>query len=820
MSTPTIIIGLGTSGLRVIENVQMYYYENFGKNKPSNVEYLYLETANSEYPNETPEGNDIQRAYISLDNMSNMIEGIKKRCDNPKWLPEAGMIDDAGKGAGGIRSCGRLALWGRNDNGDNFGTVINCIKTAYKNVMHVTNNESSSNLIKPTVFVTGSLTGGTGSGVFIDFGYLIRDIIKDIKNIYGLFLLPNNPTNIDEDLAKYGNAYGAMLDLDYYNKEENKYVEKWSNGKVIDETTIGQMPPYELVQYISQDYKDGSPAINNLPGLYKMAGLYLFLNIAGIYNKRDVRLVDAKANGAIGKYGTFGLSAIQFPKDNIQDYIASSLSINLLKRLTNSTEYYKGDQKAQINRSNIKNHVPQKMDDILMSTFESLNTGYEKALQKDMWDEVQKIGKNDITGDKIQYITSLFSSNSNDKYYAKISGNMLTAQKIIVDGIYEMVDNALQNTENLYYAKFVLEDIVEYIDNLLNYWKNLGLSSFANNWDNKLANEVQKCIKNTYKIVFEEDNVIYNRFQNILERLKMHHSIAILIKIKNHIREGKIRIEGNEKELPKIQFFNDLLERLIKMSVEVDSNDDNEANKYNFERRKKSILGEITDLTLPILRVYPSGIDKNQEHKCFDEECNKGQKIYENKNGQVCSLKKLKGIESFNLLNYFKEKVSGKFYQEVYIDLLKDYRKEIDMSQCVEDYDILTFIDSKSENKQQCISTANRAVSPFISVNGDLPPNSYLPQFIISNDTHKISAIIKKFGNELKFRDTDDGKMELAELKNIIVFYSEKPLVNPIKDISYIELMKNAFEKRPIDSSIPDETDASWNKKRRAYLTK
>ena len=817
MATPTIIIGLGTSGLYVLENVQKYYYENFKVNKPDNVEYLYLETNESNYPVGTPAGDNIQRVYISLDNMADMISGIKRYCDNPQWLPDSGTVLTAGLGAGGIRSCGRLALWGTNDRGNNFLTVIEKINEAYNRV-----NPTHSPNVKPTVFVTGSLTGGTASGTFIDFGYLMRHLIPGIKDLYGLFLLPKYPDTMRGFEVMYGNTYGSLYDLDYYNKVENSYIEKWPNGAKIEykgkkdgkKDDSNKVPPYELVQFISQDNKDGMPSIKKLSGLYKIAGLYLFLNIAGIYDKRRERLVDAAGNSIIGKYGTFGLSAIQFPKDNIQDYIACDLSINLLKRLTDSKEYYKnGDQKNTINRGNIKNLVPKKMDDIIIEAFKTLNTGYEKDLQVAMREEVEKIGKNDITGDKMQYITALFSSNSNDKFYSKVSGNMLTAQKIIVDGIYDMVDNALQNTENLYYAKFVLEDIVEYIDKLLNYWKNLGLSSFSNKWDDFLRNEVEKCLNNKYKWIGEGSNVVLARFQNILELMKMHLSVSLLVNIKNHITKGEIRIEGNVNELPKIKFFNDLIGDLLKVIGTVD-NDDSEAARYNFERRKLNIRGEVSDETITIFKVYPSN--------SFDQECKKGTAIYENKNGQVRSLIKLKDVANFNLLNYFKEMLSGKFQQEIYLDLLKDYRQKIDRSNCVEDYDILSFINSKEANRDACINTANKANYPFIRLSRQLPPSKYLPHFIVCSDTHKISNIIERFGknSEFKFNDTPDEKLELTDLKNIIVFYDEKGNYDPIKDITYIGQMKEAYEKRPQDLADDSETDATWNKKRKAYLTK
>ncbi len=815
MATPTIIIGLGTSGLYVLENVQKYYYENFKVNKPANCQYLYIETNEKTYPTGTPAGNDIQRVYISLDNMADMIAGIKRYCEDPKWLPDAGTVLTAGLGAGGIRSCGRLALWGTNDRNDNFTTVIQKINNAYDKV-----NPTHGEHTKPTVFVTGSLTGGTASGTFIDFGYLIRHLIQGIKHLYGLFLLPKYPDTIRGFEVMYGNTYGSLYDLDFFNKENNLYATHWPNGVIfptidsegIKTSSIDENPPYEIVQFISQDNKDGMPAISNLEGLYKIAGLYLFLNIAGIFDKRMERLIDAKGNSAIGNYGTFGLSAIQFPKDNIQDYIACDLGINLLKRLTDSKEYYKNDQKTTINRANIKNIVPQRMDDILIEAFKTLNGGYDIDLQEAMRQEVEKIGKNDITGDKIQYITSLFSSNSNDKFYSKVSGNMLTAQKIIVDGIYKMVDDAFQNTENLYYGKFVLEDIVEYIDKLLNYWKKLGLSSYSDRWDGTLGEEAKKCLKNTYKLILEEDNVIFVRFQNILELMKMHLSISLLVTIKNHITKGEIRIEGNVSELPKIKFFNDLITDLLKVIGSVD-NDDSESSHLNFTRRKKNIRAEIEDETITIFKVYPSN--------SFDQECKKGTAVFENKNGQVRSLRKLKDIPEFNLMNYFKEKLAGKFQQEVYIDLLKDYRTKIDHTNCVEDYDILSFINSKEENRNKCINTANKSHYPFIRLSRQLPPNKNLPRFIVCDDNNKIKTIIEKFSknNDFKFTDNKDEKLELPDLKNIIVFYDEKGNFIPITDITYIRQMKEVYEKRPQDLADESETDATWNKKRKAYIT-
>jgi len=162
MATPTIIIGIGTSGLYTLENAQRFYYETHGKNKPDNVEYIYIETNAHNLPVGTPAGNeDIKRVYVSLDDMAAMIEEIQKTCNNPSWLPETKSVLSAGLGAAGIRGCGRLALWGRNKQGDNFEKVTSAIERAFNNVKHIS-NVGSSKSEKPVVIITGSLTGGTG----------------------------------------------------------------------------------------------------------------------------------------------------------------------------------------------------------------------------------------------------------------------------------------------------------------------------------------------------------------------------------------------------------------------------------------------------------------------------------------------------------------------------------------------------------------------------------------------------------------------------------------------------------------------------------
>ncbi|MBR9999772.1 MAG: hypothetical protein KFF73_12425 [Cyclobacteriaceae bacterium] len=802
MATPTIIIGIGTSGLYILENVQRFYYETYKKKIPDYINFIYIETNENNRPVGTPIGNDISQVYISLDQMEQMIAEIKLQCSDPEWLPDSSVVLAAGLGAAGIRSCGRLALWGRNQKDDNFLKVIKAISQAHANVLHVNHNDQHQ-VSAPTVFITGSLAGGTGAGIFIDMGYLVRHIIPGITDLYGLFLIPKEPTVIRGYEVMYANSFGAMSDLQYYNTVENRYNENWPNGfeKSFEE------PPFELVQFISQDYQDGNPAISNLNGLYKMAGLYLFLNIAGIYEKRRERLVDAKGNSLIGKYGTFGLSAIQFPKDLIQDYISSQFSIELLNRVIDPSQYYANGNLRSISRATNKQEMAAAWDTMLDNAFASLNRVEQKDLLVSISNEAIRINNGEVKGSTIEYIMSMFTSTKNDNYHALVSNNIKSATDVIIDGIYEMVDEKLQGVENLYFAKYVLEDIVESINKTLKYWKSLGLSSQFQNWDNELRKLAIGCTRNTYKFVLEHDHVLQDRLQTIFELMKIHLIIRPLVDLTRNISEGSVKLKGANHELLKIQFFDDLINHINSL---IGRNEDMEANTVTFTRRLNDIRGEINDTTLPILRVYPSN--------SFDRECEKAKQVYIQKSGgSVRSTREV--IESKNLLNYLKGKLSGKFREDLYLDFLKAYRLKVDRMNCIEDFDIAGFIRSHTSD---AIRTAKRSTSPFLKIGKVLSPNPYLPRFIVSSDNNDIVDVIKSFTKENynDFQDSRDGRMELADLKNIVIFYDEKGNFSPVKDLSYVKLMKNAFESVPVGLADENITKERWMSNRSAYTTK
>jgi hypothetical protein len=114
--SPTILIGLGSSGLAVVDYVQKLMYENLGKNSLPIFSYIYVETDESKDVETTPQGSDIREVRIGIPSIDGAINVLSKKKEvKLDWIPnkeklsakEASIV----VGAGGNRELGRLSLW-------------------------------------------------------------------------------------------------------------------------------------------------------------------------------------------------------------------------------------------------------------------------------------------------------------------------------------------------------------------------------------------------------------------------------------------------------------------------------------------------------------------------------------------------------------------------------------------------------------------------------------------------------------------------------------------------------------------------------------
>jgi len=222
---PTIIVGLGGSGLQIVEKLKDLLF-NFlgGKEKGKQkwdglpIRTIALDTDRYEQVKVLEKGEYIYLGNIDGDKIiSDIKEGDRKKFKEiGNWIPtslEPGRIDD---GAHQVRPNGRLAF---------FYYFDQEIRPKLENALNDTHTifPKTGGPKNPTVdvFIVSSFCGGTGSGMFLDTAYILRYLIKNIgcqAKVTGIFFLPTTFDVILSDTFQRerirGNTYAALQEIE------------------------------------------------------------------------------------------------------------------------------------------------------------------------------------------------------------------------------------------------------------------------------------------------------------------------------------------------------------------------------------------------------------------------------------------------------------------------------------------------------------------------------------------------------------------------------------------------------------------------------
>lgn len=218
IDAPVLLIGLGGTGAKSLIRVKKLISDRIGSNKPENLEYLSIDTderinkliykgisfssANSEVC--IIKDTELLTSYLNRE--------ISFGSNINEWLSDDIDVQHITDGAGCVRQVGRLLLF----------REINKIETTIRNkVAKITkNNMNKSKYIY--VFIVTGISGGTGSGTFIDIPFIVRRIIEDMLyncKIFGFLFLPDVNLQHTSDPATITNlkrnGFAALKELDY-----------------------------------------------------------------------------------------------------------------------------------------------------------------------------------------------------------------------------------------------------------------------------------------------------------------------------------------------------------------------------------------------------------------------------------------------------------------------------------------------------------------------------------------------------------------------------------------------------------------------------
>jgi hypothetical protein len=817
----TLIIGIGTSGLEIIEQAQQFHYEFTGKNRPgNNVEYIYVETNENRNPKKTALGTtDIISVKVPLDGAISTLNKMKENSSvDSSWAPNPTQILLAGVGAGGAPSYGRLSIW----DSSHFANLKQTITSAHQRL----------GARDTKILIVGTLTGGTGSGLCIDIAYLTNYLINQgaSKNTNGLFLIPDS-SSFGLDKALFENAFSGLTAIDKY-QHKGSYRTKFIDGSEV----IGNGPPFEFVQYLSPQFNDNRPALSK-GDLVRVAGITVSLQIMDTDKPGDglrkhfaslllERRVDSKTNDRVKNSISSGFAMIQYPQYQIQELLSIKIAKEVIYNLIDSENYIdKNGNKKSIKSDgvNIKEIAKENLESILKRGYEHLGGVIKvsngdllsKALEKNA-ESILKKNHGQATNSAFYY--SLFKTGMAGNYFDLIIANKSGLRDRLIEEIYDYINTVTNEYKNVRITELVIEQIIQYIPEVLKHYKEqYDLTGKDNTWDRVLQNHITQFEnqKTTNGLLLITKEATLFALQQTAELAKIHSGISLLEQIREELQSGGLSLRSlSGKELPsknKVNQITDTLETLVKGN--------GEATSYTLDMRENELNSILSANNSCFKMLYVNG-SKDQD---LDAAYNNYKKSIDSK----LTVNKL--FDVADLWPYFIRLDS-----ELYTNCIKNAVSYVRNNKFVGEANLINIIKNISPtspnrdikvlfNKQPALIKSENvpALVPLDSNKYRFEFDNCAKLIFISKNHAEINNNL--FLNKNYMLDpgvSGSNAVDLPDLENTIIIYQEygymgdkegrKESFEPLNNISYMNLVKEHLRK---------VTDEPFKMKKVPYLT-
>lgn len=222
------------------------------------------------------------------------------------------------------------------------------------------------------IYVVASLSGGTGCGTLMSFGYLLRELFAASHDIYAYTVLPATFRGCGNFVE--ANAYGAVLDIDYLRSNcssANPYA-----MTVAGKTKYQTLQPYDLYYLVDNTNRYGTK-YNTQDQIHTMLGR-AFLALSGLMS---TELASLNSNIAVDSSdGNFdhgdkkgwvvahGLCELEIDTKRLKEIFCHKAALNLVSSiLGGDIAAVNDDAMAWINTNNLCEH---KADQLLNTLYD------------------------------------------------------------------------------------------------------------------------------------------------------------------------------------------------------------------------------------------------------------------------------------------------------------------------------------------------------------------------------------------------------------------------------------------------------------------
>jgi hypothetical protein len=308
----SLIIGLGGTGQNIIKELRKRILERYGE-FPRLIDFLSIDTTLMDFDsaNHTYTYNrevfSNQKYNVDKEDFTRLMVGniasyLSENNRTYKFVNKEAVSKlsslMSNKGANGFRVLGKMYLL------INHPEVLKIIKAKIENIRNI--EESDKTAVEGyktaskdiSVFIVGSIAGGTCSGAFLDLAQLVNIAFGEghNDNTFGIFMFPAFFEDKPNTENKYINGYAALSELDY----------------ILEPGNINPNDPKIVNHFDNHDYPIDKK---------------LFQNVFLIDNKTSNDL-SLTVNEAVSYVSSFIANSICVPADRIQESFVNNTHCN------------------------------------------------------------------------------------------------------------------------------------------------------------------------------------------------------------------------------------------------------------------------------------------------------------------------------------------------------------------------------------------------------------------------------------------------------------------------------------------------------------
>jgi hypothetical protein len=303
------IIGIGGTGMHAVLHMKKKLFDVYGE-IPEMIKFLVVDTTDAD----VLETGDRR---ITLD----PGEFIKLTVKNPKalidtnrevkdWIPSDIPRLALTSGAKQIRALGRLAVFA---NSAPLEARLMGLISSVKDYRIGRGDKYEVISDDAVVSLVCSISGGTGSGAFLDIAVITRGLLSSTDKLIGYFLLPDIFVGKPATENVEPNAYGALKEISHF--MDNGQLKYLLGGK----TRSSDGGLFNAVYLVNKTNKQGTE-YNNLNDLREFLGLGLFLQstatgkgASDIVDNLEAELIGKRWFGKLTAFSSFGISELVYP---------------------------------------------------------------------------------------------------------------------------------------------------------------------------------------------------------------------------------------------------------------------------------------------------------------------------------------------------------------------------------------------------------------------------------------------------------------------------------------------------------------------------